>query len=129
MTDFEPTPEQMIAQAGLRKAVEEDGIMALPDTAIAAHDPADPAVVIETDPPQPITVITSHEGWTMERVYSQYTSREVFIDPQGVNWVRVSSANYNPARGDIEIELKTRGLSRMLLRRRDALAANLKKEA
>ena len=66
--------------------------------------------------------------WTVERVFSQYTSREVFTSPEGVPYVRVSRESFNEARGDVSVPCKTRGLGPVLLRRRDALARNLKRE-
>lgn len=72
--------------------------------------------------------LTERAGWTLTRVYSTYTSREVFTDPTGVEWVRVSRESYNPGRGDVEVAMKTRGLRPLCLRRRNALAANLKQE-
>jgi hypothetical protein len=72
--------------------------------------------------------LTDRAGWTLTRVYSTYTSREVFTDPDGNEWVRVSRESFNPERGDVEVAVKTRGLRPLLLRRRDALAGNLKRE-
>jgi hypothetical protein len=73
--------------------------------------------------------LTDRAKWTMTRVYSAYTSREVFTDPAGVQWVRVSEDAFKPERGDIQVDVKTRGLRPILLRRADALAGNLKREA
>ncbi len=75
-----------------------------------------------------IVTLEQRARWTCRRVYSQYLSREVFTDPYGVEWVRISSAAFNPAT-DIQVLMRTRGLSPMGLRRRDAAAANLKKES
>jgi len=72
--------------------------------------------------------LTERAGWTWRRVYSTFTSREVFTDPDGTEWVRVSSESFNPERGDIQVAVKTPGLRPLTLRRRDALAGNLKKE-
>ncbi len=72
--------------------------------------------------------LTDRAGWTMKRVYSAYTSREVFTSPDGVEFVRVSTESFNPERGDIQVAVKTPGLRPLTLRRRDALAGNLKKE-
>ncbi len=93
---------------------------------IKAADPANPAVVTETGPQAAVTVITNTAEWAARRVYSQYLSREVFTDPQGIEWVRISRQAYDPAKGDVEIAMKTPGLTNMTLRRRDAAAANLK---
>jgi hypothetical protein len=65
-------------------------------------------------------------GWTVTRVFAQYTSREVFTSPAGVEYVRVSKDAFDPARGDLEVPTKTRGIPPVRLRRRDALATNLK---
>ena len=64
--------------------------------------------------------------WRVERVFSQYSSREVFTSPEGVAYVRVSRESFRPERGDVEVPVKARGVGPILLRRRDALAKNLK---
>ncbi len=75
-----------------------------------------------------IVSLADRAGWTMRRVYSTFTSREVFTSPDGVEWVRVSTDSFNLDRGDIQVAMKTPGLRPLTLRRRDALAGNLKKE-
>lgn len=90
-------------------------------------DPVDDAVVIRTGPARHVITITERKRWVARRVYSQYLSREVFTDPEGVEWVRISAQAYDPAKGDIEIEMRGLGLNNMLLRRRDFAANNLKK--
>lgn len=90
-------------------------------------DPVDDAVVLRTGPARHVIAVTERKRWVARRVYSQYLSREVFTDPEGVEWVRISAQAYDPAKGDIEIEMLARGLNNMLLRRRDFAANNLKK--
>lgn len=95
---------------------------------VKASDPVVDANVVETGGAQHIMVTLAERArWVCRRVYSEYLSREVFTDPQGVEWVRISDAAFNPET-DIQVEMRSRGLSPMGLRRRDAAAANLKKK-
>ncbi len=99
------------------------------NTAVWASDPVIEGNVEVVGPATHVVVtLEQRKEWTCRRVYSQYLSREVFTDPQGVEWVRISDAAFNPAT-DIQVEMRARGLSPMGLRRRDAAAANLKKES
>lgn len=95
---------------------------------VKESDPAEESNVIETGEARHVIVTVEQRArWTVRRVYSQYLSREVFTDPSGDEWVRISDAAFNPAT-DIQVEMRQRGLSPMGLRRRDAAAANLKKK-
>jgi hypothetical protein len=58
----------------------------------------------------------THDGWSVRRVYSKsgFTSREVFTDPHGVEWVHAASLEAT----ELEIPMKTRGLPPLRLKRR-----------
>jgi hypothetical protein len=96
---------------------------------VKASDPAEESNVIaeETFSEPVIISVLQRSQWTCRRVYSKYLSREVFTDPFGLEWVRISDAAFNPAT-DILVEMRSRGLSPMGLRRRDAAAAHLRKK-
>lgn len=55
-------------------------------------------------------------GWTIHRFYSTsgLTSREIFVDPQGTEWVRAGSVETT----DIELPMRTRGVPALRLKRR-----------
>ncbi len=57
----------------------------------------------------------THDGWTVRRVYSKngFTSREVFTDPQGVEWIRARSIKAT----ELEVPM-TRGQPPLRLKRR-----------
>lgn len=95
---------------------------------VKESDPVEEANVVAVDPARHVIVtLEQRTRWTMRRVYSAYLSREIFTDPEGVEWVRISDANFNPET-DIQVLMRTRGLSPMGLRRRDAAAANLRRK-
>jgi hypothetical protein len=109
------------ADIGVRHDLDFAAEQTIPDPAIHEN-------VTGASAPTSVQVITlvDHTDWTVRRVFSQYASREVFTDPYGVEWVRVSRDAFNPDRGDIQIALKTRGLEPIRVRRRDAFVANLR---
>lgn len=61
-------------------------------------------------------------GWTARWAsFGQFSSREVFTSPDGVEYVRAHSG-----RVDLEVPMKTKGLRPLQLRRLDAAADNLR---
>lgn len=73
------------------------------------------------------TAAFDRTGWSSYRAYSQYTSREIFVAPDGVEYVRTPT----PDLAAVTVaDWRTPGLPPLYLKRRDAPAANLKaKEA
>lgn len=52
-----------------------------------------------------------NDGWKVERRYSRYTSREVFVSPEGIAHERCK-----PEVATVTLQTKTRGLPPLYLR-------------
>jgi|ERR1043166_2291857 hypothetical protein len=60
-------------------------------------------------------ILSAHEGWRIERRYgkSGFSSREIFIGPDGVEYIRASAET-----AELSIEMKTKGVGPLLLKKR-----------